>query len=112
MIYLFYISCELSLFIMGVLSVKRIKYIRKKDYTGSKEWQTIKLPVIEWIALILIMIVIPVVGGFISYQFLDCHYIDIYCNVDYYCEKSDLKIKIDRIITILSKPFNWLFYKI
>jgi hypothetical protein len=104
---------------MGILSVKGIKYITKEDYDNKVyHWQTIKLPIIGWICLILLNLLVPIIGGFWSYWVLDTYYTDyyIYNKSYYYCEKSDCRIKIDKIIyyirSIMSKTFNWLFYKI
>lgn len=109
---------NMVIFIIGILSVKGIKYIQKKDYTDKKEyqWQTIKLPVIGWIVLLILNLAIPILGGLLSYWILNTYYVNIYIGQYYYCEKSDLRSKINKVIhyinIIISKPFNWLFYKI
>lgn len=117
-IWWFGIAFNIILFIIGILSVKGIKYIQKKDYTDKKEyqWQTIKLPIICWLVLLILNLATPILGGLLSYWILNTYYTDIYNDQYYHCEKSNLKIKIDRIVhyinIIISKPLNWLFYKI
>lgn len=106
------------LFIIGILSIKGIKYIKKKSYTdkGEYQWQTIKLPIIGWIILLFLNLVTPILGGLLSYWILNTYYTDIYNDPDYYCKKSDLRLRIDKIVhhinIIISKPFNWLFYRL
>lgn len=117
-IWQFGIVFNIILFIIGVLSVKGIKYIQKKDYTDKKEyqWQTIKLSIIGWLILLILNLVTPILGGLLSYWVLNTYCTDQYNDPYYHCEKSNLRIKIDRIVhyinSIISKPFTWLFYKI
>ena len=117
-IWWFGIIFNIASFIIGILSIKGIKYIQKKDFTDKKEyqWQTIKLPIIGWLTLLILNLVTPILGGLLSYWILNTYYTDAYNSLDYYCKKTNLRLKIDRIIYyikgIISKPFTWLFYKI
>lgn len=114
----FGIVFNIILFIIGILSIKGLKYIQKKDYTDKQEyqWQTIKLPIIGWLAILIMNLVTPILGGILSYWILNNYCTDKYNDSRYICEKSNLRIKIDKFIhyinVIVSKPFNWLFYKI
>lgn len=114
----FGIIFNIVLFIIGILSAKGIKYIQKKDYTNKKEyqWQTIKLPIIGWLALLILNLVTPILGGLLSYWILDTYYTNAYNSPDYCCKKTNLRLKIDKIVhyinIIISKPFNWLFYRL
>lgn len=68
-IWCFGIVFNIILFIIGILSTKGIKYIQKKGFTDKKEyqWQTIKLPIIAWITLLILNLVTPILGGLLSY---------------------------------------------
>ena len=106
------------LLFIGIIAVKGVKYTRRPDVPKAKgyEVKTIKLPVIAWAFLIISSFAVPILSGMLNYWILSTYMLDLHDDPYYYCEKSKLRLKMDKVVhyvnIIISTPFTWLFYKI
>ena len=124
------ITFNFIIFILGVIKFKSVKYLKKSEcnrIVNSKgedvyylypniKWITRKLYILYYIYLSLLNLIVPYLGGIISYWILNTYFSDMYSIFEYYSKEIGLGVKIDTyfnvIHKILKKLYSWLYYKI